>query len=182
MAKLYLVRHGRDTGSGGADPDPGLSEIGHQQAAEMTARMAPLGPLPMIVSPLRRTRETAAPLEAAWGVEAKMVGAVREIPSPTAGVPDRREWLRAIMKGVWAQVDGSLYPWRQGMIDTLLACTEDTVVVSHFIAINVAVGAAQNDERLRIFRPDNCFITVMETDGAALRLIELGHDLDTRVT
>ena len=51
MAKLYLVRHGRDTGSGGADPDPGLNEIGHQQAAEMTARMAPLGPLPMIVSP-----------------------------------------------------------------------------------------------------------------------------------
>ena len=68
------------------------------------------------------------------------------------------------------------------MIDTLLACTEDAIVVSHFIAINVAVGAAQNDERLRIFRPDNCSITVMETDGAALRLIELGHNLDTRVT
>ena len=182
MAKLYLVRHGRDTGSGGADPDPGLSEIGHQQAAEMTARMAPLGPLPMIVSPLRRTRETAAPLEAAWGGAAKVMDAVREIPSPAAGVPDRREWLRAVVKGVWAQVDGSLHPWRQGIIDTLLACTEDTVVVSHFIAINVAVGAAQNDERLRIFRPDNCSITVMETDGAALRLIELGHNLDTRVT
>jgi broad specificity phosphatase PhoE len=181
MAKLYLVRHGRDTGSGGADPDPGLNEIGHQQAAEMTARMAPLGPLPMIVSPLRRTRETAAPLEAAWGVEARVVDAVREIPSPASGVEDRREWLRAIMKGVWAQVDGSLYPWRQGMIDTLAALTEDTVVVSLFIAINVAVGAAQNDERLRIFRPDNCSITVMETDGGSLNVIELGQNLDTAV-
>jgi hypothetical protein len=50
------------------------------------------------------------------------------------------------------------------------------------ITINVAVGAAQNDERLRIFRPDNCSITAMATDGAALRLIELGQNLDTRFT
>jgi broad specificity phosphatase PhoE len=67
------------------------------------------------------------------------------------------------------------------MIDTLAALTEDTVVVSHFIAINVAVGAAQNDERLRIFRPDYCSITLMETDGDSLNVIELGQNLDTAV-
>jgi broad specificity phosphatase PhoE len=181
MAKLYLVRHGRDTGSGGADKDPGLNDEGHGQAAAMTAIMAPLGPLPMIVSPLRRTRETAAPLEAAWGVQAKVVEAVREIPNPAGGVESRMEWLRMIMKGVWADVDASLYLWRQGMIDTLLALTEDTVVVSHFIAINVAVGAAQKDERLRLFRPDNCSITVMETDGAALCVVDLGRNIETAV-
>ena len=182
MAKLYLVRHGQDTGSGGADKDPGLTDLGRQQAAAMTARMAPLGALPMIISPLRRTRETAAPLEAAWGVTGSVVDAVREIPSPASGVESRMEWLRMIMKGVWADVDASLYPWRQGMIDTLLACTEDTVVVSHFIAINVAVGAARNDDRLRLFRPDNCSITVMDNDGGALQVVELGQALDTRVS
>ncbi len=174
MAKLYLIRHGRDSGSGGADLDPGLDELGHRQAQDMTARMIPFGPLPVIVGPLRRTRETAAPLEAAWGVRADVVDAVREIPSPTDKMGNRREWLREIMAGTWAQVDERLYPWRQGVIDTLTALKRDTVVVSHFVTINVAVGAALGDERLRLFRPDNCSITVMETDGRGLRVNELG--------
>ncbi|MBT4487697.1 MAG: histidine phosphatase family protein [Rhodospirillaceae bacterium] len=181
MAKLYLIRHGQDTGSGGADPDPGLNENGHSQAAEMAARMASLGPLPMIVSPLRRTRETAAPLEAAWNTTATVVDAVREIPSPTERTVVRRDWLRQIMAGTWDQVEPSLYPWRQGVIDTLLALAKDTVVVSHFVAINAAVGAAENDERLRLFRPNNCSITVMENDGGELSVVDLGEALETEV-
>ena len=182
MASLYLVRHGEDTGSGGEAADPGLNELGHRQAAEMTARLAPLGPLPIIVSPLRRTRETAAPLEAAWGVVAKVADAVREIPSPAAMAKTRRpEWLRRIMRGTWAEVEEQLHPWRQGVIDSLLARREDTVVVSHFVAINVAVGAARNDGRLRLFRPNNCSITVLETDGGKLTVVELGEASETKV-
>ncbi len=182
MAKLYLVRHGEDTGSGGADPDPGLNELGHGQAKDMAARMAHLGPLPIIVSPLRRTRETAAPLETAWGVVGQVVEAVREIPSPSALAKDhRRDWLRRIMSGAWAEVEAELHPWRQGVIDALLASREDTVVVSHFVAINAAVGAARDDDRLRLFRPNNCSITVMETDGTKLTAVELGDAAETKV-
>ena len=182
MAKLYLIRHGQDTGSGGADPDPGLNDIGHAQAKDMAARMVHLGPLPMIISPLRRTRETAAPLEAAWKVTANVVNAVREIPSPEANMSNRRDWLRTIMRGTWAEVDERVHPWRLGVIDTLLALGEDTVVVSHFVAINAAVGAARDDERLRLFRPNNCSITIMETDANSLSVIELGDALETEVS
>jgi broad specificity phosphatase PhoE len=174
MAILYLIRHGEDAGSSDADPDPRLDEVGHRQVKEMTARMDPLGPLPVIVSPSRRTRETAAPLEAAWGVRADVVDAVREIPTPTENTENRRAWLREIMAGTWAQVDKQLHPWRRGVVDTLTALKQDTVVVSHFVTINVAVGAALGDERLRLFRPDNCSITVMETDGQGLRVNALG--------
>ena len=67
------------------------------------------------------------------------------------------------------------------MIDTLLELRQDTVIVSHFVAINVAVGAAQNDERLTLFRPNNCSVTVLETDGQTLSVVELGEVLETVV-
>ncbi len=177
MAKLYLVRHGQDAGSWDEDTDPGLNDLGHGQAAAMAAAMAPLGPLPIMVSPLRRTRETARPLETAWRVTGVVEPAVREIPSPTDDLIDRREWLTAVMSGTWAQADAWLHPWRQGVIDTLLALREDSVVVSHF----VAVGAARGDDRVRIFRPDNCSITVLDSDGKNLSLIELGEASETKV-
>jgi broad specificity phosphatase PhoE len=184
MAKLYLVRHGKDAGADDDDNDPGLNELGRQQAADMAATMAPLGPLSMIVSPLRRTRETARPLEAAWNITGEVVPAIREIPSPTDDLRQRRTWLGQIIASTWDQVaetDVWLLPWRRALLDTLLALREDTVVVSHFIAINVAVGAAQNDERLTLFWPSNGSITVMETDGANLSLLELGQDSKTEV-
>lgn len=184
MAKLYLVRHGKDVGAGDNDNDPGLSEVGRQQAEDMTATIAPMGPLPMIVSPLRRTRETARPLEAAWNVTGEVVPAIREIPSPTDDLTQRRTWLRQIIASNWGEVaesDAWLLPWRRALLDTLLVLREDTVVVSHFIAINVAVGAARNDDKLTLFWPSNCSVTVMETDGANLSLLELGQDSKTEV-
>jgi broad specificity phosphatase PhoE len=184
MAKLYLVRHGQDAGHTEDDNDPGLSDMGRQQAAEMSAVLAPLGPLSMIVSPLRRTRETAQPLEAAWNMTGDVVPAIREIPSPSEELNQRRQWLRRTMAGTWSQVaqtEAWLLPWRQALLDVLLGVREDTVVVSHFVAINVAAGAAQNDDRLTLFRPNNCSITVMETDGTSLSLLELGEALETRV-
>ena len=64
MPRLFLVRHGRATGGYGADLDPGLDDLGRAQAAATAERLGPLGPLPMITSPLRRAREPAAALEA----------------------------------------------------------------------------------------------------------------------
>ncbi|MBL6954134.1 MAG: histidine phosphatase family protein [Alphaproteobacteria bacterium] len=181
MAKLYLVRHGQAAASWGEDPDPGLNDLGHGQAAAMAAAMAPLGPLSMIVSPLQRTRETAQPLETAWNISAAVVPAIREIPSPTDDLINRSEWLARVMSGTWAEADAWLHPWRQGVIDTLLGLREDSVVVSHFVVINAAVGAAQDDDRVRLFRPNNCSITVLESDGENLRLVELGAALETRI-
>ena len=47
------------------------------------------------------------------------------------------------------------YSRRDDVIVALAAISEDTVVVSHFVAINVAVGAALDDPRVTCFRPDS---------------------------
>lgn len=180
-ARLYLARHGKAAAGWDADPDPGLDETGRAQAEAMAARLADLGPLSIICSPLRRTRETAAPLEAVWRTQAVIEPDVAEVPSPSDDLAARGAWLRGIMAGTWTQAGDGLAPWRRGVVDRLTAIAEDTVVVSHFIAINVAVGAATEDDRVVGFRPDNCSVTVLESDGSVLRLIERGAEAVTEV-
>jgi broad specificity phosphatase PhoE len=65
---------------------------------------------------------------------------------------------------------------RQGVIEALLALDADSVVFTHFIAINVVVGAATGDDRVACFWPDNGSITIVEADGSSLSLIERGDE------
>ena len=67
------------------------------------------------------------------------------------------------------------------VIAALASRTEDTVVFSHYIAINVAAGAALGDDRVVVFRPDNCSVTIMDTENGKLRLVERGHEAETKV-
>jgi broad specificity phosphatase PhoE len=128
-----------------------------------------------------RTRETAAPLGVRWGVEVSVVPAVGEIPSPTDDVDLRGAWLREVLQGTWDGVDERVARWRRELLAALLDLEDGTIVVSHFVAINAAVGAATGDEHIIAFRPDHCSRTVLEVDGATLRLVELGHERTTEV-
>ena len=139
------------------------------------------GPLPVVVSPLRRTRETAAAFERVWGVVAAVEPAIGEIPSPVDDLAGRGVWLRSIYGGRWPDQDDALRRWRVQMLAALGALDRTTVVVTHFFAINVAVGAASGDDRLVSFRPDHCSQTVLENEGGRLRLVQLGAEASTRV-
>ena len=64
----------------------------------------------------------------------------------------------------------------------MLGLPADTVVVTHYIAINAAVGFATGDDRVVNFRPDNCSCTVLESDGVMLSVVELGRQAETKVS
>lgn len=182
MTRLYLVRHGRAEAGFGEASDPGLDERGHKQAEVAAARLAPLGPLPVRTSPLKRARETSVPLAKLWKTDAVVDKAVAEIPSPSMELAERIEWLRGFMRGSWRDVGPVLAQWREDLISNLCAIKSDTVIFSHFVAINVAAGAAMNDDRVVVFSPDNCSVTVFDVTGDTLRLVEKGHEADlTRV-
>jgi broad specificity phosphatase PhoE len=181
VVRLYLVRHGKAAAAFSEAPDPGLDATGVDQAEAMAERLAPLGPLPIITSPLRRTRETAAPLERRWRFTARIEPAVGEIPSPMDDPAARGEWLRRVMADVGSAQADALRAWRRDVIDTLVALQRPTVIVTHFIAINVAVGAAEVDDRVVVFAPDNCSITVLDADDGALRIVRRGVERATQV-
>jgi broad specificity phosphatase PhoE len=184
-----MIRHGEAASGWDADTDPGLSDKGRAQsdavAREIVKRVG-AGRLPLISSPLRRCRETSDPLAALWSATARIEPRVGEIPSPIEDLKARGEWLRAFMSGTWT--DGlktqghlDLNAWRNDVAQALIELPEDTVIFSHFVAINAAAGAATGDDNVLSFRPDNCSVTVFETDGKTLKLIERGNEAITKV-
>ena len=178
MTRLTLVRHGRAAAGWGEDPDPGLDKVGQAQAEGVADALASTGPLPIVVSPLRRTRETAAALERRWDTTATVDPAVGEIQSPSSDLTERDGWLRALMQGSWSDAP-DLGGWRRGVIDALKHIPTDSVVVTHFVAINVAVGHATADDRVVCFVPDNCSRTTIDVDGDRFTVVELGATVAT---
>jgi len=178
---LYLVRHGRPTGSFAEVADPGLDEVGITQADAVAQELAAFGPLALITSPLRRARETATPFERLWRTTARVEPSVAEIPTPGADLPTRAAWLREVMRGQWSHLSEQHTQWRQRVIDTLVTLPSSTVVTTHFIAINVAVGAAIGDDRMICCEPDHCSATVLEVRGDRLHLVSLGRQRETKI-
>jgi broad specificity phosphatase PhoE len=181
MATLYLVRHGRAAAAWDADLDPGLDALGREQAQGLVAQFNSLAPTDLVVSPTARTRETAAPLAAAWQVEPRIEPRVGEIPSPVSGLKERGLWLREIAARAWTQLDEPLRQWRGRALTALAERREDAVVVTHYIAINAAVGAAVGDDRVVNFHPDYCSLTVLRSAAGRLELVRRGAEAATRV-
>jgi broad specificity phosphatase PhoE len=189
MPRLYLIRHAKPAASWGEDPDPGLDATGIAQARATAEELAgSLSRLPVYTSPLRRCRETAEPLAQLWFCDAELMPAVAEIPSPPLDLAGRQDWLIAAMRGTWQQLHANAPPgsidylaWRQQLIDALLSIDRDCVICTHFIALNVAVGAAQRRDEVVCFRPDYASVTVLEADKGRLRTIELGRQAETFV-
>ena len=81
---IYLVRHGEAAASWGQSADPGLSELGQQQAEQAASHLLATVPqdLQLISSPLARALETAQPLARALGKPITRNDIFREIPAP----------------------------------------------------------------------------------------------------
>ncbi|MDP9465442.1 MAG: histidine phosphatase family protein [Actinomycetota bacterium] len=182
MTRLYLVRHGRAAAGWDTDPDPGLDDLGVRQAAAVALRLARLGAMPVFTSPLRRCRETAALLADMWRVEACIEPAVAEIPSPEGiAMADRIDWLRVAMRGTWRDLGSRYLAYRDQVVSLLRGLDADSVVYSHFVAINAAIGAALSDDSLVIRRLDNCSVTIIDVIDGALQLVESGDEADTLI-
>lgn len=182
MSRIYLVRHGRAAAGWDDDPDPGLDDLGREQAARTAARLAELAPMNLVSSPLRRCRETAAFLAQLWpGAAVEIDERVSEIPSPD-GVPlgRRLPWLRTAMAGSWQDLGERYTAFRDAVVTFVSSRPADTVIFSHFIAINAVIGACSNDDRLVIDSLDNASVTVVDT-GDPLRLVERGRQADTLI-
>jgi broad specificity phosphatase PhoE len=179
--RLYLIRHGQASAGFAEALDPGLDEIGQAQAQAVAQELALLGPLPVVTSPLRRARETAAAFESLWGVQARVEPAVAEIPTPTMDLQARIAWLRRAMHGRWGDLPAAYQEWRSQVVACLVALGTSAVVTTHFVAINVAVGAATDDDRMVCCEPDHCSCTVLEVVDGRLRVVTLGRQRATQI-
>jgi broad specificity phosphatase PhoE len=188
MARLYLIRHGKPSATwGGDDDDPGLDETGQAQARAARDWLMALPPAErptmVVSSPLRRCRETAEPTAQALGVGIEIDARVGEIPTPAAlSSEERGPWLRRSFAGTWAEIQGDLDydAWRRE-ITASLALRGNTAVFSHYVATNAVVSQLLGVAQVLAFRPDHASITVLETDGTTLTLVEKGREATTGV-
>ncbi len=181
MVKLYLVRHGQAAAGIGESIDPGLDNLGQRQAVNAAEQLGRLPAMPLFSSPLLRARQTALPLAQRWQADVTIEARMAEIPFPSDDLEKRSRWLQSVMPGTWSALDEYWQSWRRSVIACLLEQRQDCVFFSHFIAINVTVGSASNDDRMVVFRPDNASITRLLIRDGALHVDALGGEAVTRV-
>lgn len=177
---IYLVRHGEAAASWGSHPDPGLSDTGGAQAEAVAKVLMSEEIAQAITSPMARCQETASYFAKASGLDLRVEPSVTEIPTP-AEITDRVPWLRALMSGQWSNAPDLVQNWRHKLVDTLTALPDNTVVFTHFVAVNAVVGSVEGTDNVTVFRPNYCSVTKLDNTTGALRLIEYGQSLDTKV-
>ncbi|PHY21386.1 histidine phosphatase family protein [Caulobacter sp. BP25] len=188
MSGIHVIRHGRPASTwGGADDDPGLDATGLEQARavarEIMGLSAAFRPSRVVSSPLRRCKETAAPLAEALGVEIEIDPRVGEIPTPRAlTATERPDWLRKAFSGRWTEIAGDLdyAAWARGVTSAILD-HDGAAVFSHFVALNAAVATATERDEVVVFRPDHCSRTLFRAEGGRLILIEKGREAQSQV-
>ena len=179
---IFLVRHGEAAASWAQEPNPGLSQLGWQQAESAAARLGnQVGDDTLILSsPLQRAVETAEPLATLLQQSVLEDETFREIPS-TVPLSDRQAWLRQFMQEQWSEQGDELLAWRTAALEHLQALTRPAVVYSHFLLINAIVGQVLNRSETLCFRPDNGSITHFRHTGTGLELVALGQQMQTSV-
>lgn len=188
---IYLVRHGEAFASFD-HLDPGLSARGQLQAEAVAEWAKSTKARRLVVSPLQRTRETAAPIAAALGLEAEVREEVAEVFDPTMTSEERVAMLPAFIASSWREQPEPLQAWRRRALDTILemglaanAAGHDVIIVSHFVVIGAVIGAATEDDHVIPVPMANAAITSLHAGAGGLDLIEaastahLPHELVT---
>lgn len=111
--RLILVRHGQTPSNeigalDTAEPGPGLTELGREQAALLPAALAGESIDAIVVSSLVRTHETAAALAAHRGIEPIERRGIREVAAGDLEMKNDRASVMAYMQTFAAWASGDL--------------------------------------------------------------------------
>lgn len=177
VTRVWLVRHGEASAGWGEDHDPGLSPQGREDAAAAADLLAGAGPVPVVTSPLARTRQTAEAFALRWGVTVTVEPAVSEVPSPTSDLIERQQWLGDFLSGSWSTQPAELWQWRRRLLGFVRSITEPTVVVTHAVAINTVLAEANVDDRVFTEAVAPGSVTVIEVEpggGSPLVVVAIG--------
>ena len=177
--RLTLVRHGRpDEDDAATWHDPPLREDGLRQAHAVAALLADEDVTRIVSSPMRRARETAAPLAARLGLPSEVVDGWAETDRHL-GRYRSTETLRALGNGEWDRflADPVRYlghdPERftadvTGALQEALLAPDDAhvVVFAHGLPINLVLSNVLGLTRIVHFQPGYGSVTRLRARGA----------------
>ena len=184
--RLILIRHGQTPSNvlGLLDtdaPGPGLTDLGHRQAARVPAALSDRELQGIYVSTLLRTQLTAAPLAAERGIEPVLLPGIHEIGAGDLEKRDDRESARSYLTTAFAWGAGDLaarmpggddgYEFFERYDESIAAVEaaghETAVVFGHGAAIRVWVaGRVTNVPTLFAGRHELDNTGVVEIEGS----------------
>jgi len=177
---IYLVRHGEAAAGWGHAADPGLSGLGHKQARAVAEVLAIHDISQIFASPMARCQETALPFSQRTGLDIVTEPDVTEIPTPD-GLDDRVAWLRGFMASEWDAALPLISGWKDRLLARLSALPDNSVVFTHFIAINTIVGHLEGSNLVTSFRPGHCSVTQLASKDGTCTVAERGSEAATQV-
>ena len=182
MTTIYFVRHGEAEAGFGSHRDPGLSELGRTQAVATAKHLASVRTqflsLAVRCFELRKPHKNSP--KSGMHQSPSKIALQKSLHRSKTSPIVRRGW-----RTLW-QVNGTicrliLKVWREALIDCVVSAPTDCVMFSHFVAINLLVGAANDHAAMVSFRPDNASISRFESDGSTLTVLGLGEQAQTRM-
>lgn len=180
MTRLYVIRNARTEDGVGFIENPGLDDIGTLQAEGVADLLGSQPVMPLYTSPQRRALETAQPLARRWLTTTIIDESLTLMPLSETNGSANAQWLKQFMGGTWQDAQPFQKAWRTTCLGRLRGLQRDSVIITHYIVVNMIVGAATNDNRTIVFQPDNASITILDVEDGALRLIEQGRQAATR--
>ena len=86
------------------------------------------------------------------------------------------------MAGTWQQLGQQFVDYKNNIGNFVKNLNNDTVIFSHFIAINAVIGFVTNKVQLMLARLDNCSITTFHIDdNKNLTIVDTGNEATTTV-
>ena len=184
--ELLLIRHAlpiRVEGASGP-ADPPLSETGHRQSQALVRWLEPEAIDALVVSPMVRARETAAPLAAARGLDAVVHEGVAEFDKDADSYVPMEE-LKAAGDPRWQEIvdggyfgDGDLTPER--FQATVVEAVEEVIaghagataaIVCHGGVINAYVAHVLGIDDLLFFEPGYTSISRIRASRRGHRMV-----------
>lgn len=183
---LLLIRHAlpiRVEGASGP-ADPALSDLGHRQAEALAGWLRPEPLDALVVSPMVRARETAAPLAESRGLEAVVHEGVAEFDKDADSYVPMEE-LKAAGDPRWQEIvdggyfgDGDLTP--EQFQSTVVDAVEDVIarhagataaIVCHGGVINAYVAHVLGIDTLLFFEPGYTSISRIRASRRGHRMV-----------
>jgi probable phosphoglycerate mutase len=183
---LLLIRHAEPERIENADgpADPQLTPLGLEQAARLAEWLGAEDIHAIYASPLRRSRQTAAALEATLGHAAVVDAGLAEFDAeassyiPMDEIRRQPDALSALVEGRWEELGTMAEPeaFRAGAIATVenVVSTnggKTVAVVCHGAVINVYLGHIIGTPRLLWFEPSYASISRVVASRTGIRTV-----------
>ena len=143
MTKIILVRHGEASASWEKSSDPGLSDLGVNQAeecAEILFKFKDIENFDLKSSPLKRALETGEKLKTKLNKGLSIDSTYAEIPSPGVSFKNRQKWLKEIFNKKIDELEKPQKNWRENIISEIKKIEKDKIFFSNFWVLNSILG------------------------------------------